>query len=67
MLVMAGYMGRAHYLKADPSLGLLFKLGKHVPIRYAVYLHECKYAHHIKCPHNKFHNTFDHFYILYER
>nr|XP_055064873.1 carnitine palmitoyltransferase 1Aa (liver) [Misgurnus anguillicaudatus] len=32
MLVMAGYMGRAHYLKADPSLGLLVKLGKYLPV-----------------------------------
>uniref|UniRef100_A0A673JEF2 carnitine O-palmitoyltransferase n=1 Tax=Sinocyclocheilus rhinocerous TaxID=307959 RepID=A0A673JEF2_9TELE len=26
MLVLAGYLGRAHYLKVDPSLGLLVKL-----------------------------------------
>uniref|UniRef100_A0A672SLH8 carnitine O-palmitoyltransferase n=1 Tax=Sinocyclocheilus grahami TaxID=75366 RepID=A0A672SLH8_SINGR len=35
MLVLAGYLGRAHYLKVDPSLGLLVKLGRHVPVRYA--------------------------------
>uniref|UniRef100_A0A671Q113 carnitine O-palmitoyltransferase n=1 Tax=Sinocyclocheilus anshuiensis TaxID=1608454 RepID=A0A671Q113_9TELE len=29
MLVLAGYLGRAHYLKVDPSLGLLVKLGRH--------------------------------------
>uniref|UniRef100_A0A9J8DB16 carnitine O-palmitoyltransferase n=1 Tax=Cyprinus carpio carpio TaxID=630221 RepID=A0A9J8DB16_CYPCA len=32
MLVLAGYLGRAHYLKVDPSLGLLVKLGRHVPV-----------------------------------
>ncbi|KAI2662447.1 Carnitine O-palmitoyltransferase 1, liver isoform [Labeo rohita] len=32
VLVLAGYLGRAHYLKVDPSLGLLVKLGKHVPV-----------------------------------
>uniref|UniRef100_A0A671Q1X3 carnitine O-palmitoyltransferase n=1 Tax=Sinocyclocheilus anshuiensis TaxID=1608454 RepID=A0A671Q1X3_9TELE len=32
MLVLAGYLGRAHYLKVDPSLGLLVKLGRHVPM-----------------------------------
>uniref|UniRef100_A0A8C2C417 carnitine O-palmitoyltransferase n=1 Tax=Cyprinus carpio TaxID=7962 RepID=A0A8C2C417_CYPCA len=30
MLVLAGYLGRAHYLKVDPSLGLLVKLGRHI-------------------------------------
>lgn len=32
MLVLAGYLGRAHYLNVDPSLGLLVKLGRHVPV-----------------------------------
>lgn len=32
VLVLAGYLGRAQYLKVDPSLGLLFKLGNYVPI-----------------------------------
>ncbi|TRZ00849.1 hypothetical protein DNTS_014118, partial [Danionella cerebrum] len=32
LLVMAGYLGRAHHIKVDPSLGLLAKLGNHIPI-----------------------------------
>lgn len=50
VLVMAGYMGRAHYLKVDPSLGLLFKIGKHVPIRYKfVYIIYMQYILYVCC------------------
>ncbi|XP_058238110.1 carnitine palmitoyltransferase 1Aa (liver) isoform X1 [Hemibagrus wyckioides] len=31
-LVLAGYMGRAKYAQVDPSLGLLVKIGKYVPV-----------------------------------
>ncbi|XP_062845574.1 carnitine palmitoyltransferase 1Aa (liver) isoform X1 [Trichomycterus rosablanca] len=32
MLVLAGYMGRAKYARVDPSLGLLLKAGKFIPV-----------------------------------